>query len=109
MKWGTRATEGLGLEIPSPERELGRTQVETPIAGNEFLSNFNTVVQETLGENNSENQLTEPSQISNEIQVWPKIMEQKSNDRIEKMREEKDIKLEAILKAILTLTKVHQR
>ena len=62
------------------------------------LTNNNTVIQSILGENNSENMLTEPSQVSNEIQVWTQIMEQKSNDRIEKMREEMDNKLEAILK-----------
>ena len=62
------------------------------------LTNNNTVIQGNLGENNSENTLTEPSQVSNEIQVWTQIMEQKSNDRIEKMREEMDNKLEAILR-----------
>ena len=55
------------LETPSPEREIERTQVETFITGNETLTNFNTVVQENLGENNSENQLTEPSQFSSEM------------------------------------------
>ena len=63
-----------------------------------ILTNNNTVIQNSLGENNSENILTDPSQISNEIQVWTQIMEQKSNDRIEKMREEMDNKLEAILR-----------
>ena len=62
------------------------------------LTNNDTVIQSNLGENNSENNLVEPSQISNEIQVWTQIMEQKSNDRIEKMREEMDNKLEAILR-----------
>ena len=65
------------------------------------LTNNNTVIQGNLGENNSENILTEPSQISNEIQVWTQIMEQKSNDRIDKiLREEMDNKLEAILREI---------
>ena len=53
-----------------------------------------------MGENSSENQLTEPSQMSNEMQVWTQIVEQKNNDRIEKMREEMENKLEAILKEI---------
>ena len=66
------------------------------------LTNNNTVIQSNSGENNSENILTEPSQISNEIQVWNQIMEQKSNDRSEKMREEMDNKLEAILTEIKT-------
>ena len=55
------------LETPSPEREIEKTQVETFIPDNETSTNINTVVQENLGENNSENQLTEPSQFSNEI------------------------------------------
>ena len=57
-------------------------------------------VQEDLGDNNPENQLAEPSQTSNEIQVWTQILEQKNNDRIAKMREEMDNKLENILKEI---------
>ena len=90
------------LETPSPEREIERTQAETPISGNVTLTNNDTVIQSNLGENNPENNLVEPSQISNEIQVWTQIMEQKSNDRIEKMREEMDNKLEAILREIKT-------
>ena len=90
------------LETPSPERETERIQAETPISGNVTLTNNNTVIQSNSGENNSENILTEPSQISNEIQVWTQLMEQKSNDRIEKMREEMDNKLEAILREIKT-------
>ena len=62
------------------------------------MTKFNTVVQESLGDNNPGNQLTEPSQISNEIQTWTQILEQKNNDRIEKMREEMDNKFEAILR-----------
>ena len=58
------------LETLSPEREVNNTQVETPNTGNETVTNFNVNVQEGLGEGNSENQLTEPCQISNEIQVW---------------------------------------
>ena len=50
-------------------------------------------VQGNLGDNNSENQLAEPSQTGNELQVWTHILEQKSNDRITKMREEMDHKL----------------
>ena len=61
------------LETPSPDREIDVTQVGTPITGNENLTNVSIVVQGDLGENNLENQFTEPSQIS--------------NDRIEKMRE----------------------
>ena len=38
--------------------------------------------------------LLNPSQIGNEIQVWIQIMEQKNNDRIEKMRERMENELE---------------
>ena len=76
------------------------TQVGTPFTGNETLTNVNTVVQGDLGGNNLENQFTEPSQISTEIQVWTQIVEQKNNDRIEKMRVEMENKLESILKEI---------
>ena len=44
------------LETPSPDREVDVTQVETPNACNESLTNLITVVQKSLGENNSENQ-----------------------------------------------------
>ena len=54
------------LETPSLQREVNDAQVETPNTGNETLTNFNVNVQEGLCDGNSENQLTEPSQISNE-------------------------------------------
>ena len=94
-KWNKRSR---WLETPSPERDTSNTQVETPNTGNGTLTNFNTVVHKSLGDNNPGNQLTEPSQISNEIQTWTQILEQKNNDRIEKMREEMDNKFEAILR-----------
>ena len=90
------------LETPSPERSMERAQDETPNTGNNTLTNNNVVVQENLGENRFGEQLVEPSQISNEIQAWTEIFEQKNNDRIEKMREEMDNKLEAILREIKT-------
>ena len=90
------------LETPSPERETNNTQIETPNAGNETLTNSNVIVQERSGDGSSENHLTEPSLISNEIQVWTQIFEQKSNHRFTKMREERDNKLETILKEIST-------
>ena len=68
------------LETPSPERETSNTRVETPTTGNETLTNFNTVVQESLGKNTPRNQLVEPSQKSNEIQTWTQILEQKKKD-----------------------------
>ena len=76
---------------------MNETQVETPNPGNETLTNSNVNVQEGLGENNSSNQLTEPSLLNSEIQVWTQIMEQKNDSKIEKMIEEMDSKLEAIL------------
>ena len=90
------------LETPYPERSMERAQAETPNTGNITLTNNNVVVQENLGENRFGEQLVEPSQISNEIQAWTEIFEQKNNDRIEKTREEMDNKLEAILREIKT-------
>ena len=88
------------LETPSLDREVEVTKIETPRTGNEALVDLSNVVQENLGGNSSENQLTEPSQMSNEMQVWTQIVERKNNDRIEKMREEMENKLEAILREI---------
>ena len=88
------------LETPSPERSVERTQVETPNTGNITLTNPDTVVQENLGKNNIGEQLIEPSQISTETQAWIQLLEPKNNDRIEKMREEMDNKLETILREI---------
>ena len=89
-------------ETPSPERQLSETQVETSMQGNETLTNVSTVIQEPLGENENRSSLIEPSQISNEIQVWTENFEQKNNDRIMKMREEMENKFDAILKEIRT-------
>ena len=88
------------LETPSPDRNPIEAQVDTSAQGNETLTNFNSVLQENLGENVSESPMVEPSQISNEIQAWTQVIEQKNNDRIERMREEIDNKFEAILKEI---------
>ena len=88
------------LATPSPNRELSETQVETPNPGNETLTNSNVNVQEGLDENSSLNQLTEPSLLNSEIQVWTQIMEQKNDGKIEKMREEMHSKLEAILREV---------
>ena len=89
-------------ETPSLDRELSEAQVETPMHGNETLTNVSTVIQEPLGENENRSNLIEPSQISNEIQVWTENFEQKNNDRIMKMREEMENKFDAILKEIRT-------
>ena len=74
-------------ETPSLDRDLDEAQVETSMQGNEILTNVSTVFQELLGENESRSNLIEPSQISNEIQVWTETFEQKNNDRIMRMRE----------------------
>ena len=94
-----RSRRSRRLETPSPSRE---ENVETPNPGNTTLTNSNLVDQENSGPNILENQLTEPSLISNEIQVWTQEMEKRNNDRIGKMREEIDSKFEAILKEIKT-------
>ena len=90
------------LETTSPERETNNTQIVTPNQGNETLTNFNVIVQEVLGDGNSEDQLTEPSLISNKTQVWTQMFERKSNNMITKIREEIDNKLETIIKEIRT-------
>ena len=90
------------LETPSPERETSEVRVETPCQGNETLTNVKLQSQESLDGVDLRPRLTEPSQISNEIQAWTEIFEQKNNDRITKMREEKENKLDAILMEIRT-------
>ena len=89
-------------ETPPPDRELSETQVETPMQGNETLTNISTVIQGPLGENENRPNLIEPTQISNEIQVWTESFEQKNNNRIMKMREEMENKFDAILKEMRT-------
>ena len=95
-----RSRRSRSLETPSPESEVNNSQLETPNPGNESLTSLSLNVQGDLGDKNSENQLAEPSQTSNEIRVWTQILEQKSNDSITKMSEEMDNKLETILKEI---------
>ena len=73
------------LENPSPSRKEKISQAETPMPGDVTLTNSNVYDQQSLSRCNSEKQLTELSQISDEIQVWTQIMEQKINDRITKM------------------------
>ena len=87
------------LETPSPSRE---ENVETPNPGNITLTNSNLVDQENLGPNILKNQLTEPSLISNEIQVWTQKMEKRNNDRIGKTEKVIDCKFEAIQREIKT-------
>ena len=94
-----RSKNSRRLGTPSPDGEMSEAQVDTPNPGNVTLTKSIVDVQEGLGENSSVNQLTEPSLLNSEIQVWTQIMEQKNDDKIEKMREEMDSKLEAILKS----------
>ena len=98
----TRNRRSRRHETPSPDRELNEAQVETPMQGNETLTNVSTVIQQLLGENENRSNLIEPSQVSNEIQVWTENFEQKNNDRRMKMREEMENKFDAILKEIRT-------
>ena len=95
-----RSRRSRRLATPSIERETSETRIDSSETGNITLTNSNLNVQENLGEPNLENQLREPSQISDEIQVWTQIVEQKNTERIERIREEMDSKLEAILKEI---------
>ena len=88
------------LETPSPEREGNRTRVDSPETGNMTLTNSNSNVDENLGGLNLGSQLVEPRQTSSEIQAWTETFERKNNDRIEKMREEMENKLDTILKEI---------
>ena len=88
------------LATPSPDREVSETRVDSPETGLLTLTSSNLNVQENLGEPNLENQLREPSQISDEIQVWTQIVERKNTERMEKLREEMDSKLEAFLEEI---------
>ena len=100
MRWETGGIEG-------PDREIEVTPVETPNTSNATLTNLNNEVQENLGENSSGNHLTESTQLSNEIQVWTQLLEPKNSDRVAKMKEEMDNKLEVILKEI-KLAKVYR-
>ena len=104
---GNRRNWSKRLETSPPERQINNTQVETHNTGNDTLTNFITVVQESLGEINPGNHLTEPSQSSNEIQVWTQAFDEKNNNRIEKMREEMGNKLKPFLQK-LKPTKLHQ-
>ena len=71
---------------------MRNAQFETPNTGNETLTTSNVNFQEGLGDGSSDNQITEPSFISHEVQVWTQMFEQKSNDRITKMRKEMNYK-----------------
>ena len=84
----------------SPDGNLSETQLETSTQGNDTLTNIGSNTQGTSSNDEIRTQLIEPSQISNEIQAWTNNFEQKNNDRIMKMREEMENKLEAILKEI---------
>ena len=98
---GNKRNRRSRRKTPSPDRDLGEAQVETSMQSNETLTNVSTVIQEPFGGNESSFNLIEPSQISNEIQVWTENFEQKKNDRIMKMREMEN-KFDAILKEIRT-------
>ena len=95
-----RSRRSRRLSTPSPEREEDRTRTDFSETGNITLTNSNLNVDGDLGEPNPGNQLVEPSQASSEMQAWTEIIDQRNNDRIEKMREEMENKLDAILKEI---------
>ena len=75
-------------ETLSPDRHLSEAQVETPMQGNVTLTKISAVIQELLGGDENRPLLKEPSQISNEIQVWTENFEQKKYDRRMKIRGE---------------------
>ena len=81
-----RRSRSSRLETPSPEKDTGEVHVETSGQGIETLTNVNLQSQESLGEVDLRPRLAESSQVSNEIQAWTEIFEQKNNDRITKMR-----------------------
>ena len=87
-------------EKPSPDRGLGEIQVKTPNQGIDSLTFVIFDVQGTSGVDNLRTQLIEPSRVSDEIQAWTENFEQKIRERIMKMREEMENKLDAILKEI---------
>ena len=76
------------LETPFPERKTSEVHVEVSSQGNETSTNVSLQSQESLGDVELRPRLVESSQVSNEIQAWTKIFEQKNNDRMTKMREE---------------------
>ena len=84
----------------SPDGDLDETQLGTSTQGNDTLIKIESNPQKTSNNNDIRTQLIEPSQISNEIQAWTENFEQKNNDRIIKMREEMENKLDAILREI---------
>ena len=95
-----RSRRSRRLATPSPEREEDRTRTDFSETGNITLTNSNLNVDGDLGEPNPGNRLVEPSQASSEMQAWTEIIDQRNNDRIEKMREEMENKLDATLKEI---------
>ena len=93
-----RSRRSRRLGTPSPERSLTEVQVETSPRGNDTLVNVDSNVQGDSDNFELRSQLIEPSQLSNEIQAWTENFEEKNNERITKMREEMENKLNAILK-----------
>ena len=59
----------MRLETRSSDRNWGEMQVGTPDQNNQTMNNVNTVIQNSLGEDEIRPQLIEPSQVSDEILV----------------------------------------
>ena len=72
------------LDPPSPEGDFSETQVETSNQDNDALIDVDFKFQGILDSFELRPQLAEPSHLSNEIQAWTEIFEQKNNDRIMK-------------------------
>ena len=83
-------------DSPPPSKHANNIEVEFPNQGNDTLTNNVVDCQESLCENNLGSHITEHCQISNELQVWTQIIQQKINERIGGIREEIQDKFEAI-------------
>ena len=81
-----RTRRARKLENSSLYKEVNITEVETPNQCYETLTNNNVDYRERLRENNLDSQMSAPSQISNEVQVWSQFLQLTNNQRIGTMR-----------------------
>ena len=81
-----RTRRARKLENSSLYKEVNITEVETPNQCYETLTNNNVDYRERLRENNLDSQMSAPSQISNEVQVWSQFLQLTNNQRIGRMR-----------------------
>ena len=69
---------------------MSEAQEETPNQGIEILTIVTTVHQETLALDEIRPQLTEPCQMSEEMQMWTELFEQNNKYSLMKIREGKE-------------------